>query len=64
MIPSGAAYIAGAALKAEHSVDVFECLFAKNLIKELEKKINTFKPDVIGISIMSISPLRITSIVA
>jgi len=55
MIPSRTAYIAGAALKAGHSVVVFECLFAKNLIKELEEKINTFKPEVIGISIMLVT---------
>lgn len=55
MILSRTAYIAGAALKAGHSVVVFECLFAKNLIKELEEKINTFKPEVIGISIMLVT---------
>ena len=48
--PSGPAYIAGAALKAGHTVEVFDCLYAKDL-NGLEEQIARFKPDVIGISI-------------
>jgi len=33
--PSGPAYIAGAASEAGHEVEVFEALFAKDLIGEL-----------------------------
>ena len=49
--PSGPAYIAGAALQAGHTVEVFECLFAQDLAGELKAHIARFKPDVIGVSI-------------
>jgi radical SAM superfamily enzyme YgiQ (UPF0313 family) len=49
--PSGAAYIAGAARKAGHSVEVFDCYVASKLIDELKEKLSEFSPDVIGISI-------------
>jgi radical SAM superfamily enzyme YgiQ (UPF0313 family) len=49
--PSGPAYVAGAALNAGHTVEVFECLFAKDLVAELKEHITRFNPDVIGISI-------------
>ena len=49
--PSGPAYIAGAALEAGHTVEIFEALFAQSLTNELEIQINNFSPDVVGISI-------------
>ena len=49
--PAGPAYVAGAALKAGHTVEVFECLFAQDLKAELSAHIARFHPDVIGISI-------------
>ena len=49
--PSGAAYIAGAARKAGHTVEVFDCCVASRLIDELKEKLSEFNPDVIGISI-------------
>jgi radical SAM superfamily enzyme YgiQ (UPF0313 family) len=49
--PAGPAYVAGAALKAGHTVKVFECLFAQDLLGELEDHVTRFDPDVIGISI-------------
>lgn len=49
--PAGPAYVAGAALKAGHTVEVFECLFAHDLVTELRTYIKRFEPDVIGISI-------------
>jgi hypothetical protein len=49
--PSGPAYVAGAALAAGHTVEVFESLFAQDLTGELEKRITEFNPDVVGISI-------------
>ena len=52
MVPTGAAYIAGSALKAGHTVEVFDCFAAKNLIDELKKKIQAFEPQVVGISIL------------
>ncbi|MDY6789796.1 MAG: radical SAM protein [Thermodesulfobacteriota bacterium] len=51
MSPSGAAYIAGAARKEGHTVEIFDCYVASNLIEELKKKLSKFRPDVIGISI-------------
>ena len=48
---TGPAYVAGAALKAGHTVEVFECLFAQDLLGELEDHVIRFNPDVIGISI-------------
>lgn len=49
--PSGPAYVAGAALEAGHTVQVFEALFAQDLVGELEGEITGFCPDVVGISI-------------
>jgi radical SAM superfamily enzyme YgiQ (UPF0313 family) len=49
--PSGPAYVAGAALEAGHTVEVFEALFAQDLIGELEMQINNVCPDIVGISI-------------
>ena len=49
--PSGPAYVAGAAINAGHTVKVYECLFAQDLLAELEEHITSFNPDVIGISI-------------
>jgi radical SAM superfamily enzyme YgiQ (UPF0313 family) len=49
--PSGPAYVAGAALAAGHTVEVFECLFAEDPVSELEDRIARFDPDVVGISI-------------
>jgi len=53
--PSGPAYIAGAACNAGHTVEVFDCLFAKDPIHELEEHITGFNPDVIGISIKTVA---------
>jgi hypothetical protein len=52
---SGPAYIAGAALEAGHTVEVFDCLFTQDLLHELEAHLTRFKPDVIGISIRSVA---------
>lgn len=49
--PIGPAYVAGAALRAGHQVETFECLFARDLSAELSAQIEQFHPDVIGISI-------------
>ena len=49
--PSGPAYIAGAALEAGHDVEVFEALFAKDLIGELKAHLDRFTPEVVAISI-------------
>ncbi|HEY3312542.1 MAG TPA: radical SAM protein [Anaerolineales bacterium] len=49
--PAGPAYVAGAAQRAGHTLEVFECLFARDLNAELAAHINSFTPDVIGISI-------------
>jgi hypothetical protein len=49
--PSGPAYVAGAALRAGHTVEVFECLFAQDLAGELQAQLLRFGPDVVGLSI-------------
>lgn len=49
--PSGPAYIAGAARDAGHTVEVFDCLFAQDPVRELKEHITRFNPDVVGISI-------------
>lgn len=49
--PSGAAYIAGAALREGHQVEVFECLFARDAAGELSEQIERFKPDIVAVSI-------------
>lgn len=49
--PTGPAYVAGAALRAGHTVEVFECLFARDVAGELIQHIQRFQPDVVGVSI-------------
>jgi len=49
--PTGPAYVAGAALHAGHTVEVFECLFARDVPAELIQHIQRFQPDVVGVSI-------------
>lgn len=49
--PSGAAYIAGAALAAGHTVEVFETLFSTDVASDVGEHVQRFEPDVIGISI-------------
>jgi len=51
MSPSGAAYIAGAAIQAGHDVSIFDCYIADDLNKKLKEKLNQFNPDVVAISI-------------
>jgi radical SAM superfamily enzyme YgiQ (UPF0313 family) len=53
--PSGPAYVAGAARDAGHTVEVFDCLFARDPIHELEEHVARFEPDVIGISIRAVA---------
>ena len=55
MSPSGAAYVAGAARKANHTVEIFDCYVAPNLIEELEEKLSKFSPDVVGLSITTVT---------
>lgn len=52
---SGPAYIAGAARDAGHTVEVFDCLFAQEPLLELEAHLNRFEPDVVGISIRTVT---------
>jgi radical SAM superfamily enzyme YgiQ (UPF0313 family) len=49
--PTGPAYVAGAAVRAGHTVETFECLFAQDLEAALETHIARFQPDVVGVSI-------------
>lgn len=53
--PSGPAYVAGAALREGHNVEVFDCLFVKKPVQELEKVLARFTPDVVGISIRTVT---------
>ena len=49
--PSGPAYVAGAALRVGHTVEVFERLFTNDLDGELKAHLARFTPDVVGVSI-------------
>jgi radical SAM superfamily enzyme YgiQ (UPF0313 family) len=49
--PSGPVYLAGAVRQAGHDVQIFECLFASDLVGELKARLQAFLPDVIGVSI-------------
>lgn len=49
--PSGPAYVAGAARDTGHTVEIFDCLFAQDLVRELEEHVTCFNPDAVGISI-------------
>ena len=49
--PSGSVYLAGAVRQAGHEVQIFDRLFATDLVGELTAKLRDFQPDVVGISI-------------
>jgi radical SAM superfamily enzyme YgiQ (UPF0313 family) len=49
--PSGPVYVAGAVRQSGHEVQIFERLFAVDLVGELTAQVRDFQPDVIGISI-------------
>jgi hypothetical protein len=49
--PAGPAYVAGAALRAGHTVEVFETLFSADPAADLEAQVRRFAPDVVAISI-------------
>lgn len=49
--PTGPAYIAGAAQRAGHTVEVLECLFSSDIEADIATRIAHFQPDVVGISI-------------
>lgn len=51
MSPCGPAYIAGAALKAGHTVKVFDAYIAKDVNSKLKEELLKFGADVVGISI-------------
>ena len=53
--PCGPSYVAGAACDVGHTVEVFDCLVAKNPIPELEEHVHRFKRDVMGISIRTVA---------
>jgi hypothetical protein len=53
--PAGPAYIAGAVRDAGHRVEVFDCFVITDPLRELETCLNTFQPDVIGISIRTVA---------
>jgi radical SAM superfamily enzyme YgiQ (UPF0313 family) len=49
--PAGPAYMAGAALRGGHTVEVFETLFSTDVVNDIDEHVRQFNPDVIGISI-------------
>jgi hypothetical protein len=49
--PSGPIYVARDVRQAGHEVQIFERLFASDLVGELTEKLRDFQPDVVGISI-------------
>jgi radical SAM superfamily enzyme YgiQ (UPF0313 family) len=49
--PTGPVYVAGAARRAGHEVQIYERLFANDLEGELSSRLREFQPDVIGVSI-------------
>jgi radical SAM superfamily enzyme YgiQ (UPF0313 family) len=53
--PAGAAYIAGAARKAGHIVQVFDSYLTGDWKGALQKRLNGFDPDVVGISITAVT---------
>jgi len=55
MSPSGAAYIAGAAIKAGHDVSIFDCYAVRDPNRKLKEKLDQFNPDVVGISIIVVT---------
>ena len=49
--PTQPAHIAGAALRAWHTAELFEILFAQDINAELMARIERFQPNLIGVSI-------------
>ena len=52
--PLGAALVATACRKAGYTVDFFDCNFQTNYKKKLKDKLDSFKPDIIGISLRNV----------
>jgi len=54
VMPFGACLVAEATEKFGHRVKILDLMFSTNYKSDLEKQINLFKPDVIGLSIRNI----------
>lgn len=53
--PTGPAYIAGAALKAAHEVTIFDYYLSENPLENIKETLDSFQPDVVGISIREVT---------
>lgn len=55
--PLGLAYVASLLLKDNHTVEILDLCFVKNIDSSLQQKITGFNPDIIGISIRNVDNL-------
>ena len=54
IFPLGLAYIAAATQLAGHEVEVTDLCFGNNPLDDLQKRIRTFQPNVVGLSIRNV----------
>jgi len=54
VMPLGACMVADAAARAGHDVRFFDCMFERRPAAALARKLRSFKPDIVGLSIRNI----------
>jgi hypothetical protein len=54
-LPIGLAYIAGYIDKERHDVEMLDLMFSTNYIEDVQRTVEQFEPDVIGISLRNLS---------
>lgn len=57
VFPLGLAYIAGALREANHSIEVIDLCFSKDVLKDLREVLVRFQPDLIGLSLRNLDNL-------
>lgn len=57
VFPLGLAYIAGALREANHSIEVIDLCFSKNVSNDLKEVLLRFQPDLIGLSLRNLDNL-------
>ena len=54
IFPLGLAYIAAAAQRAGHATDIADLCFGRQPVRDLQRRIRAFRPEVIGLSIRNV----------
>ncbi len=54
IFPLGLAYIAASAQRAGHAIDIADLCFGRQPVRDLQRRIRAFQPEVIGLSIRNV----------